>query len=249
MNRQMLKVIGVVILSYIVLYVIISSTQTQLDINGQSVKERIQHDQKQSEYHKLVLEATNMVSESSVAFNKVDLYQQKETVDFASLTEVIDKTIEKLNQAIKLDADPIKLPKADASHHEPSVDSDTELKEKLIELKLGLEDVTSQLQTLHTDGQSATTSTIPSQSISRLYDSFEEISETLESVRSVFTNELGKFEVEVSMTMIQLTWVERFDYSMKRVEGAIVVCCLLSIVMVFLVMKPRRFSIKRFMEN
>ena len=251
MYKQMLKVIGVVILSYLVLsliiiYLVIPSTE--LKVNGQTVKERIQHDQKHAEYHNLVIETINMVSKSSVAFNKIDLYQE-ETVDFKPLTETTNNAIAKLKQVTEYDTEAIELSNEDESTLKPFVDSHTRLKEKLIELKQNMENANTQIQTLLIDRQNGTTSIIVIQPITKLYDSFEDVSETLESINLVFINTLNIFQSNILMTRMQQDWEQQINYSMKRVVGAIVTCCLLSIGMVFLVMKPRRFSMKQFYDK
>ncbi len=168
MYKQMLKVIGVVILSYLVLSLIVKyaiTPSTQLKVNGQTVDERIQHIQEQIEYYKLVTETMDISSKSMAAFNAIDLRHQEETVDFIPLTETINKTIKKLKQVIENDTETIELSNEDEGYLKSLVDSHTKLKEKLIELKQNMENINTQIQTLLIDRQNTTTSTIPIQSI------------------------------------------------------------------------------------
>ncbi len=249
MNKQMLKVIGVVILSYLVLSLIVIyaiTPSTQLKVNGHTVDERIQHIQEQTEYYNLVTETMDISSKSMAAFNAIDLRHQEETVDFTPLTETINKTIEKLKQVIEYDTDTIKISNEDEGYLKSLVDSHTKLKKKLIELKQNMENINTQIQTLLIDRQNTTTSTIHIQSINKLYEAFGKVSETTGSIRSLFGDSQNIFQSITRMTLMQQNWEMQIDFSMKRVVGGIVFCCLLSIGMVFLVMKPRRFSMKQF---
>lgn len=252
MNKQMLKVIGVVILSnlilsFMIIYYIKPTTQTT--INGLSLEDRSQHIEKHSEFYNLVLDVINMVSNSLSTFNEVDFLNQEETVDFTPLTEIINKTIIKLKQVIEYDTDPIKLSHEDESYLKRLVDSHTKLKEKLIQIKQDMENVKNQIQTILSEREMATASNNPIQSINRLYDTFEKVSESYNSTNSAFINTLNIFQVNISITFMQQDWEEQFNYSMSRVVIAICLCCLLSIILMILVLKSKRFSMKQFSDK
>ena len=91
------------------------------------------------------------------------------------------------------------------------------MKEKLIEIKQDIENVNTQIQTVLSDRENATTSDIPLQSINKLHDSFEKVSETFASLNSVFTETLNFFLVYTKMDLVQQTWMGQFRYSMKSV--------------------------------
>ena len=105
-----------------VIYVVIP--RTQLKINVQTVRERIQHNEKQVEFHNTVVEAKNFVK-IYCSFTDIDLHHQEETVDFKPLNETTSKAIEKLNQAIEFDTGLIKLSKEYESYLKPLIDSNT----------------------------------------------------------------------------------------------------------------------------
>lgn len=251
MNKQMLKVIGVVILSYIVLSLIVIfviTPSTQLKTNGQSVDERIQHNLKQAEYYNSVSETINTFAKAKAAFNAVDLLSQEETVDFKPLTETINKTIEKLNQVTEHDTDPIKVYDGDEPNLKSLVESHTKLKEKFIELKQNVESINTQIQTILIDRQNGTTSNTPIQSVNKLYDSFKKGSEIFVSINSLYVNTLNLFQTNLLITGMHQEWEGQINSSKKRIISAIIICCLLSIIMVFLVMKSSQISMKQFQD-
>ena len=248
----MLKVIGVVILPYIILtlsVIYLIKPAIQLTTDGQSLEERINQNVKHAEYYNLVIDVINTIPKSMAAFNNIDLLNQETAVDFTPLTETVDKTLEKLKQVIESDTDPIEISNEDESYLKPLVDSHTELKEQLIEMKQDMENVNTQIQTILSDRENAATSNISIQSINKLYDSFEKISDTFGSINSVYINTLNIFLINTSMTRMQLDWDIQVHYNMNRVVGMIIICCLLSIVMAILIMKPKRLSMKQISDK
>ena len=243
----MLKVIGVVILSnlvlsFLIIYYIKPTTHTT--INGLSLEDRSQHIQNHSEFYNLVIDVINMVSKSMTAFNEVDFHNTDEIVEFVSLTEKNNKTIAKLKQVIEFETDAIQLSNGDESYLRRLVDSHSKLREKLTQIKQNMENVNTQIQTILSDREKKMTSNNPIQSIDKLYDSFEKVSESYNSTNSAFINTLNIFQVNIAITFMQQDWEEQFNDSMNRIVVAIFLCCLLSIVLIIVVLKSKRFSMK-----
>lgn len=247
MDSKTLKVIVAVVLCYLVLIIFVINIFNSVKRSSEkvlTVKEHIQHLKKENTYSSSVLDFLGEGTKAIKLYIAAHELVHEEKVELKSLIETHTKVIETLNKAAQAGTDQLKHFNQEQTHFEPLIVAKAELKGKLTDVIEQMEGLADEILRFINEIQHATKQKTPWPSHEYLHKADRKAIETISLAKDAQKNIIDAVEQYLNMTRNQQDLERLLKNIRQRVIGAIVLCCLMTIVFIFYILRPKRHSLK-----